>query len=67
MEEKVQSIIDILKDRYPLSQCALHYDQDYELMIAVAFRPVHRCPGKPGHAGSLRRLSHAGGHGTGPH
>ena len=35
MEEKVQSIIDILKDRYPLSQCALHYDQDYELMIAV--------------------------------
>lgn len=35
MEEKVQSIIEILKERYPLSQCALHYDHDYELMIAV--------------------------------
>ena len=35
MEDKVQSIIEILKERYPLSQCALHYDHDYELMIAV--------------------------------
>lgn len=32
---KVQSIIDILKDRYPDAPCALHYTKDYELMIAV--------------------------------
>ena len=35
MEEKVQSIIDILKVRYPDPMCALHYEKDYELMIAV--------------------------------
>ena len=35
MEEKVRAIIDILKDRYPQSVCALHYEKDYELMIAV--------------------------------
>ncbi len=35
MEEKVQSIIDILKHCYPDPQCALHYSRDYELMIAV--------------------------------
>ena len=35
MEEKVLSIIEILKDRYPKSMCALHYEKDYELMIAV--------------------------------
>lgn len=35
MEEKVQAIIDILKELYPDPQCALHYDKDYELMIAV--------------------------------
>ena len=35
MEEKVQSIIDILKHRYPDAPCALHYKKDYELMIAV--------------------------------
>ena len=35
MEEKVLSIIDILKDRYPDPKCALHYEKDYELMIAV--------------------------------
>ena len=32
---KVQSIIDILKLRYPQAPCALHYTKDYELMIAV--------------------------------
>ncbi|MBQ2785367.1 MAG: endonuclease III [Oscillospiraceae bacterium] len=32
---KVQSIIDILKNRYPEAPCALHYSKDYELMIAV--------------------------------
>ena len=35
MEEKVLSIIEILKDRYPQSICALHYEKGYELMIAV--------------------------------
>ena len=35
MNEKVTSIIDILKDRYPDAPCALHYSKDYELMIAV--------------------------------
>lgn len=35
MKQKVQSIIDILKQRYPVAPCALHYSKDYELMIAV--------------------------------
>ena len=35
MEEKVNSIIEILKARYPAAPCALHYSKDYELMIAV--------------------------------
>ena len=35
MKEKVASIIDILKSRYPEAPCALHYKKDYELMIAV--------------------------------
>ena len=35
MEEKVSAIIDILKARYPDALCALHYEKDYELMIAV--------------------------------
>ena len=35
MEHKVSSIIDILKHRYPDPMCALHYEKDYELMIAV--------------------------------
>lgn len=35
MENKVQAIIDILKHRYPDAICALHYQKDYELMIAV--------------------------------
>lgn len=35
MNEKVNAIIDILKDRYPNALCALHYEKDYELMIAV--------------------------------
>lgn len=35
MEEKVAAIIDILKNRYPDALCALHYQKDYELMIAV--------------------------------
>ena len=35
MEEKVNAIIDILKQRYPNALCALHYGKDYELMIAV--------------------------------
>ena len=35
MKEKVNAIIDILKNRYPDALCALHYGKDYELMIAV--------------------------------
>ena len=35
MKEKVDAIIDIMKDRYPEAPCALHYQKDYELMIAV--------------------------------
>ena len=35
MEKKVSAIIDILKDKYPDPACALHYQKDYELMIAV--------------------------------
>ncbi len=35
MTEKVLSIIDILKSIYPDPVCALHYQHDYELMIAV--------------------------------
>ena len=35
MKEKVNSIIDILKSRYPDALCALHYGKDYELMLAV--------------------------------
>ena len=35
MEKKVESIIQILKDRYPDAPCALYYETDYQLMIAV--------------------------------
>ena len=35
MQKKVRAIIDALKDRYPEALCALHYQKDYELMIAV--------------------------------
>ena len=35
MEEKISAIIDILKEVYPDAPCALQYDKDYELMIAV--------------------------------
>ena len=35
MEDKVLTIIDILKQHYPNPVCALHYGKDYELMIAV--------------------------------
>ena len=35
MEEKVNAIIELLKTRYPDALCALHYEKDYELMIAV--------------------------------
>ena len=35
MNEKVQAIIALLKEAYPESVCALHYQKDYELMIAV--------------------------------
>lgn len=35
MEEKVLSIIQALKEAYPEPVCALHYERDYELLIAV--------------------------------
>ena len=35
MEEKVSAIIEILEQQYPDALCALHYQKDYELMIAV--------------------------------
>ena len=35
MTEKVQAIIEILKEKYPDALCALQYEKDYELMIAV--------------------------------
>ncbi len=33
--ERLDTIIAVLKERYPKALCALHYDKDYELMIAV--------------------------------
>ena len=35
MKKKALAIIDILKELYPNAPCALHYQADYELMIAV--------------------------------
>lgn len=35
MKNKVDSIIEILKQRYPDPFCALQYKKDYELMISV--------------------------------
>ena len=35
MKEKARAVIDILKHRYPEALCALQYEKDYELMIAV--------------------------------
>ena len=35
MTDKVECIIQALKERYGSAVCALHYQKDYELMIAV--------------------------------
>ncbi len=35
MKEKVDAIIQLLKERYPDAPCALHYKKDYQLMISV--------------------------------
>ncbi len=35
MKQKVWDIIHLLKEQYPEALCALHYQKDYELMIAV--------------------------------
>ena len=35
MKEKALSVIEILKKQYPDALCALKYEKDYELMIAV--------------------------------
>lgn len=35
MQDKVNAIIEILKQRYPDALCALNYKKDYELLISV--------------------------------
>lgn len=35
MKKKVNGILSALEERYPDALCALHYQKDYELMIAV--------------------------------
>lgn len=35
MMNQIDQIISVLKERYPEALCALQYDRDYELMIAV--------------------------------
>jgi endonuclease-3 len=35
MKKKALSVIEILKAQYPEALCALQYEKDYELMIAV--------------------------------
>lgn len=35
MDEKIQGILAALRQAYPEPVCALHYDQDYQLLIAV--------------------------------
>ena len=35
MQEKVEKIIESLKELYPDPMCALHYEHDYQLLIAV--------------------------------
>ncbi len=35
MKEKALSVISILKQQYPQALCALQYEKDYQLMIAV--------------------------------
>lgn len=35
MKENIRQMIEILKERYPEALCALQYEKDYELMIAV--------------------------------
>ena len=35
MQEKVAKIIELLKESYPDPMCALEYDHDYQLLIAV--------------------------------
>ena len=35
MKKKAIAIIEALKEKYPEALCALHYQKDYELMIAV--------------------------------
>ncbi len=35
MKEKASAVIEILKAQYPNALCALQYEKDYELMIAV--------------------------------
>lgn len=34
-KERARKVCEALKDKYPEALCALHYEKDYELMIAV--------------------------------
>lgn len=34
-KEQINEIIRIMEEAYPLSECALHYEKDYELLFAV--------------------------------
>ncbi len=34
-KEQINEIIRIMEETYPLSECALHYEKDYELLFAV--------------------------------
>lgn len=63
---KVTAILEALKGDYPEPRCALEYQKDYELMVAVRLsRPVHRCQGQRGDACPLCRLSLLGSPGRG--
>ena len=35
ISERVQGVVEALKQAYPDPRCALEYEKDYELMIAV--------------------------------
>lgn len=34
-KEQIDEIIRIMEETYPISECALHYEKDYELLFAV--------------------------------
>lgn len=59
MEEntKVLAIIAALQAAYPEPRCALEYQKDYELMVAVRLvGAMHRRAGQRGDSRAVRRL-----------